>query len=166
MNLYGVTITCNWIAISLWFLYALTQGTLGMKNEKITRLLLEMLELDSSDYVRLMVSNTATSVPLKSKCWSKHAFTGSMFLVRTIIVYYGVKLKSYFSWILWKVDFFKTWLHLRKLQISCWRSLIQRVHVSCFQVVRTFVTLNHTEKRVIRALKERERAEGALGRYS
>lgn len=32
------------------------QGTLGMKNEKITRLLLEMLELDSSDYVRLMVS--------------------------------------------------------------------------------------------------------------
>nr|XP_022312615.1 uncharacterized protein LOC111117711 isoform X4 [Crassostrea virginica] len=60
-------------------------GTLGMKNEKITRLLLEMLELDSSDYVRLMV-------------------------------------------------------------------------------VRTFVTLNHTEKRVIRALKERERAEGALGR--
>ncbi|XP_052684890.1 uncharacterized protein LOC128164871 isoform X3 [Crassostrea angulata] len=60
-------------------------GTLGMKNEKITRLLLEMLELDSSDYVRLMV-------------------------------------------------------------------------------VRTFVTLNMTEKRVIRALKERERAEGALGR--
>lgn len=106
MNLYGVTITCNWIAISLWFLYALTQGTLGMKNEKITRLLLEMLELDSSDYVRLMVSNTATSVPLKSKCWSEHAFTGKMFLVRTIIVYYGVKWKSYFSWILWKVDFF------------------------------------------------------------
>ncbi|XP_061175162.1 uncharacterized protein LOC133184218 isoform X2 [Saccostrea echinata] len=60
-------------------------GTLGMKNEKITRLLLEMLELDSSDYVRLMV-------------------------------------------------------------------------------VRTFVTLNSTEKRVIRALRERERAEGALGR--
>ncbi|XP_048763118.1 uncharacterized protein LOC125671422 isoform X3 [Ostrea edulis] len=60
-------------------------GTLGLKNEKITRLLLEMLELDSSDYVRLMV-------------------------------------------------------------------------------VRTFVTLNTTEKRVIRALRERERAEGALGR--
>ena len=32
------------------------QGTLEMKNEKIIRLLLEMLELDSSEYVRLMVS--------------------------------------------------------------------------------------------------------------
>ena len=29
-----------------------------MKNEKIIRLLLEMLELDSSEYVRLMVSNS------------------------------------------------------------------------------------------------------------
>lgn len=36
---------------------------------------------------------------------------------------------------------------------------------SLLQVVRTFVTLNMTEKRVIRALKERERAEGALGRW-
>ena len=34
---------------------------------------------------------------------------------------------------------------------------------SHFQVVRTFVTLNSTDKRIIRALKERERAEGALG---
>lgn len=73
-----------------------------MKNEKITRLLLEMLELDSSDYVRLMVSNTATSVPLNSKCLSEHvlSISSSAFLARTNIVYYGVKLKSYFSWIL------------------------------------------------------------------
>ena len=42
----------------LYAMYTLfcEQGTLGMKNEKITRLLLEMLELDASDYVRLMVS--------------------------------------------------------------------------------------------------------------
>lgn len=33
-----------------------------MKNEKITRLLLEMLELDSSDYVRLMVSKKNVQV--------------------------------------------------------------------------------------------------------
>lgn len=33
----------------------LLQGTLEMKNEKIVRLLLEMLELDTSEYVRLMV---------------------------------------------------------------------------------------------------------------
>lgn len=36
--------------------HILLQGTLGLKNEKVIRLLLEMLELDSSDYVRLMVS--------------------------------------------------------------------------------------------------------------
>lgn len=29
-----------------------------MKNERIIRILLEMLELDSSDYVRLMVRNS------------------------------------------------------------------------------------------------------------
>ena len=62
-------------------------GTLGMKNERIIRILLEMLELDSSDYVRLMV-------------------------------------------------------------------------------VRTFVVLKLTDKRVIRALKERERADGPLSRES
>ncbi|CAL1526331.1 unnamed protein product [Lymnaea stagnalis] len=33
-------------------------GTLGMKNEKLIRFLLEMLELDSSDYVRLMIIRT------------------------------------------------------------------------------------------------------------
>ena len=40
------------------FFFPLSQhkGTLGMKSEKLIRLLLEMLELDSSDYVRLMVS--------------------------------------------------------------------------------------------------------------
>ncbi len=31
------------------------QGTLGMKSERIIRTLLEMMDLDSSDYVRLMV---------------------------------------------------------------------------------------------------------------
>ncbi|XP_076072539.1 uncharacterized protein LOC143044417 isoform X2 [Mytilus galloprovincialis] len=62
-------------------------GTLGMKNERIIRILLEMLELDSSDYVRLMV-------------------------------------------------------------------------------VRTFVTLKLIDKRVMRALRERERAEGPLSRES
>ncbi|CAC5356468.1 unnamed protein product [Mytilus coruscus] len=62
-------------------------GTLGMKNERIIRILLEMLELDSSDYVRLMV-------------------------------------------------------------------------------VRTFVTLKLTDKRVMRALRERERADGPLSRES
>lgn len=62
-------------------------GTLGMKNERIIRILLEMLELDSSDYVRLMV-------------------------------------------------------------------------------VRTFVVLKLTDRRVIRALKERERADGPLSRES
>ena len=36
--------------------FYLLQGTLEMKNEKIIRLLLEMLELDASEYVRLMVS--------------------------------------------------------------------------------------------------------------
>ncbi|XP_059146046.1 uncharacterized protein LOC131933275 [Physella acuta] len=34
---------------------AMAVGTLGMKNEKVIRLLLEMLELDTSDYVRLMI---------------------------------------------------------------------------------------------------------------
>jgi len=37
--------------------FYLLQGTLEMKNEKIIRLLLEMLELDASEYVRLMVSS-------------------------------------------------------------------------------------------------------------
>ena len=36
--------------------FSSVQGTLGMKNERVIRLLLEMLELDSSEYVRLMVS--------------------------------------------------------------------------------------------------------------
>ncbi|XP_060063442.1 nestin-like [Ylistrum balloti] len=39
-------------------------GTLGMKNEKTTRMLLEMFELDASDYVRLMI--VRTFVVLKS----------------------------------------------------------------------------------------------------
>lgn len=42
------------------------QGTLGMKNERVIRLLLEMLELDSSEYVRLMVS-TAQILELDSR---------------------------------------------------------------------------------------------------
>ena len=33
------------------------KGTLGMKNERILRHLLEMIDLDSSEYVRLMVRN-------------------------------------------------------------------------------------------------------------
>ncbi|XP_035827330.1 uncharacterized protein LOC101845258 [Aplysia californica] len=37
---------------------AISVGTLGMKSEKLIRLLLEMLELDSSDYVRLMIIRT------------------------------------------------------------------------------------------------------------
>ncbi|XP_033750717.1 uncharacterized protein LOC117334950 isoform X2 [Pecten maximus] len=60
-------------------------GTLGMKNEKTTRMLLEMFELDASDYVRLMI-------------------------------------------------------------------------------VRTFVVLNSTDKRVLRALKEKEKIDGPLAR--
>ena len=40
-----------------YMIYDVLQGTLEMKNEKIIRLLLEMLELDSSEYVRLMVSS-------------------------------------------------------------------------------------------------------------
>ena len=31
-------------------------GTLGMKNERILRVLLDMFELDTCEYVRLMVS--------------------------------------------------------------------------------------------------------------
>uniref|UniRef100_A0A2C9LNZ8 HEAT repeat-containing protein 4 n=1 Tax=Biomphalaria glabrata TaxID=6526 RepID=A0A2C9LNZ8_BIOGL len=37
---------------------AIAVGTLGLKNEKVIRLLLEMLELDSSDYIRLMIIRT------------------------------------------------------------------------------------------------------------
>ena len=37
-------------------------------------------------------------------------------------------------------------------------------HLCYFQVVRTFVVLKLTDKRVIRALKERERADGPLSR--
>ncbi|KAH9513080.1 hypothetical protein Btru_035790 [Bulinus truncatus] len=37
---------------------AIAVGTLGLKNEKVVRLLLEMLELDLSDYVRLMIIRT------------------------------------------------------------------------------------------------------------
>ena len=40
----------------------LLQGTLGMKNERILRQLIEMVELDSSEYVRLMVSATSKCV--------------------------------------------------------------------------------------------------------
>lgn len=39
-------------------------GTLGMKSEKLIRLLLEMLELDSSDYVRLMIIRTFGTLKL------------------------------------------------------------------------------------------------------
>lgn len=60
-------------------------GTLGIKNEKTTRMLLEMFELEASDYVRLMI-------------------------------------------------------------------------------VRTFVVLNSTDKRVLRALKEKEKIDGPLAR--
>ncbi|KAK3610757.1 hypothetical protein CHS0354_028156 [Potamilus streckersoni] len=42
-------------------------GTLEMKNEKIIRLLLEMLELDSSDYVRLMIARTFTVLKMTDK---------------------------------------------------------------------------------------------------
>ncbi|XP_053391343.1 uncharacterized protein LOC123563746 isoform X3 [Mercenaria mercenaria] len=42
-------------------------GTLEMKNEKIIRLLLEMLELDASEYVRLMIARTFTVLKLADK---------------------------------------------------------------------------------------------------
>ncbi|KAL4239547.1 HEAT repeat containing 9 [Mactra antiquata] len=42
-------------------------GTLEMKNEKIIRLLLEMLELDASEYVRLMIARTFTILKLTDK---------------------------------------------------------------------------------------------------
>ncbi|XP_052261939.1 uncharacterized protein LOC127865911 isoform X4 [Dreissena polymorpha] len=42
-------------------------GTLEMKNEKIVRLLLEMLELDTSEYVRLMIARTFTILKLTDK---------------------------------------------------------------------------------------------------
>ena len=45
--------------------FYLLQGTLEMKNEKIIRLLLEMLELDASEYVRLMVSSVVYLVVWK-----------------------------------------------------------------------------------------------------
>ncbi|KAK3736717.1 hypothetical protein RRG08_059247 [Elysia crispata] len=43
---------------------AIAVGTLGMKSEKLIRLLLEMLELDSSDYVRLMIIRTFGTLKL------------------------------------------------------------------------------------------------------
>ncbi|XP_052764355.1 uncharacterized protein LOC128206119 isoform X3 [Mya arenaria] len=42
-------------------------GTLEMKNEKIIRLLLEMLELDPSEYVRLMIARSFTILKLTDK---------------------------------------------------------------------------------------------------
>ncbi|XP_048248780.1 uncharacterized protein LOC124122889 isoform X3 [Haliotis rufescens] len=43
---------------------AIAVGTLGMKSEKLTRLMLEMLELDSSDYVRLMIVRSFAALRL------------------------------------------------------------------------------------------------------
>ena len=37
------------------------QGTLGMKNDRVIKQLLEMLDLDSSEYVRLMVGTNKFS---------------------------------------------------------------------------------------------------------
>ncbi|XP_070186621.1 uncharacterized protein [Littorina saxatilis] len=42
-------------------------GTLGMKNEHVIRLLLEMLELDSSEYVRLMIIRTFSTLNLTDR---------------------------------------------------------------------------------------------------
>jgi len=42
-------------------------GTLGMRSEKLVRLLLEMLELDASDYVRLMIIRTFGVLKLTDK---------------------------------------------------------------------------------------------------
>ncbi|KAK7507498.1 hypothetical protein BaRGS_00001433, partial [Batillaria attramentaria] len=42
-------------------------GTLGMKNERVIRLLLEMLELDASEYVRLMIIRTFGTLKLTDR---------------------------------------------------------------------------------------------------
>ena len=42
------------------------KGTLGMKNERILRHLLEMIDLDSSEYVRLMVRLFLTLIKIIS----------------------------------------------------------------------------------------------------
>ncbi|KAK6187102.1 hypothetical protein SNE40_005199 [Patella caerulea] len=42
-------------------------GTLGMKSEKLTRLLLEMLELDTSEYVRIMIIRAFAILTLTDK---------------------------------------------------------------------------------------------------
>ncbi|KAL8600887.1 hypothetical protein ACOMHN_045025 [Nucella lapillus] len=42
-------------------------GTLGMKNERVIRLLLEMLELDSSEYVRLMIIRCFSTLNLADR---------------------------------------------------------------------------------------------------
>ena len=47
--------TLNTLVVILNPTIFLLQGTLGMRNERILRHLLEMIDLDSSEYVRLMV---------------------------------------------------------------------------------------------------------------
>ncbi|ESO98615.1 hypothetical protein LOTGIDRAFT_238980 [Lottia gigantea] len=42
-------------------------GTLGMRSEKLTRLLLEMLELDTSEYVRIMIIRAFSTLKLTDK---------------------------------------------------------------------------------------------------
>lgn len=45
-----------------------------------------------------------------------------------------------------------------------WRKTHDHIFVFLFQIVRTFVELKSTHPRIVRALKDRERADGQLGR--
>lgn len=48
-------------------LIVLFQGTLGIRNERIIRTLLEMLELDPSEYIRILVRKKASLSKLLSQ---------------------------------------------------------------------------------------------------
>ena len=146
-----------------WYLmFFHPQATLEMKGVKEMKALLDILELDSSGYVRIQVT-LSTLCFLYHRVFPKyasnlcdmHALSGKQDTVTEFglcfLPSYYAKMSENHQCVGYHNNKLKIWSPVEKL-------------FSVPQVVRAFGLMEWSDPRILRSLKEREKGEGALAK--